>query len=87
MYCALVLTAAPQQGCARRVASWPAYRLRLGDADGEVRFHPDEAVMTAVRNIFAQFAETGSARRVWLWSRACVASHLMRFLSHTFWSN
>jgi DNA invertase Pin-like site-specific DNA recombinase/predicted DNA-binding transcriptional regulator AlpA len=41
-----------------------------GDTDGEVRFHPDEAVATAVRNVFAKFAETGSARRVWLWFRS-----------------
>ncbi len=41
-----------------------------GDADGEVRFHPDEAVVTAIRNVFARFAETGSARRVWLWFRS-----------------
>ena len=41
-----------------------------GEADGEVRFHPDEAVVTAVRNVFARFAEMGSARRVWLWFRS-----------------
>src|SRR5947199_10547451 len=41
-----------------------------GEADGEVRFHPDEAIATAVRNVFARFAETGSARRVWLWFRS-----------------
>src|SRR5437588_6743539 len=41
-----------------------------GDADGEVRFHPDEAVVTALGNVFARFAETGSARRVWLWFRS-----------------
>ena len=41
-----------------------------GDTDGEVRFHPDEAVVTAIRNVFASFAETGSARRVWLWFRS-----------------
>src|SRR5216117_4014873 len=41
-----------------------------GEADGEVRFHPDEAVVTAIRNVFAHFAETGSARRVWLWFRS-----------------
>jgi DNA invertase Pin-like site-specific DNA recombinase len=41
-----------------------------GDADGEVRFHPDEEIMTTVRNVFARFAETGSARRVWLWFRS-----------------
>jgi DNA invertase Pin-like site-specific DNA recombinase len=40
-----------------------------GEADGEVRFHPDEAVVNAIRNVFASFAETGSARRVWLWFR------------------
>src|SRR5215204_5994947 len=41
-----------------------------GEADGETRFHPDEAIVTAVRNVFARFAETGSARRVWLWFRS-----------------
>lgn len=41
-----------------------------GDADGEVRFHPDESVTTAIRSIFAKFAETGSVRRVWLWFRS-----------------
>jgi DNA invertase Pin-like site-specific DNA recombinase len=35
-----------------------------GEADGEVRFHPDEAVVTAIRYVFASFAQTGSARRV-----------------------
>ena len=40
-----------------------------GEADGEVLLHPDEAVVTAIRPIFARFAETGSARRVWLWFR------------------
>ena len=40
-----------------------------GDEDGEVRFHPDEAVVTAIRGVFERFAETGSARRVWLWFR------------------
>lgn len=41
-----------------------------GDADGEVRFHPDEAVTGAIRTVFDRFAELGSARRVWLWFRA-----------------
>ena len=40
-----------------------------GEQDGEVRFHPDEAVVTAIRNAFNRFAETGSVRRVWLWFR------------------
>jgi DNA invertase Pin-like site-specific DNA recombinase len=41
-----------------------------GEEDGEVRFHPDEAVVTAIKSVFERFAETGSARRVWLWFRA-----------------
>jgi DNA invertase Pin-like site-specific DNA recombinase len=41
-----------------------------GDADGEIVFHPDEAVVNAIRTVFDRFAETGSARRVWLWFRA-----------------
>jgi DNA invertase Pin-like site-specific DNA recombinase len=43
--------------------------LVWGEADGEVLFHPDEAVITAIRSIFERFAETGSVRRVWLWLR------------------
>src|SRR3954453_7730146 len=41
--------------------------LVWGNTDGEVRLHPDEAVQTAIASIFSRFAETGSARRVWLW--------------------
>lgn len=41
-----------------------------GEADGEVLFHPDEAVVHAIRTVFDRFAETGSARRVWLWFRS-----------------
>ena len=41
-----------------------------GEEDGEVCFHLDEAVCTAIRQVFAHFAETGSARRVWLWFRS-----------------
>src|SRR5262249_59877650 len=37
-----------------------------GEEDGEVRFHPDEAVRTAIRTVFDRFAETGSARRGWV---------------------
>jgi DNA invertase Pin-like site-specific DNA recombinase len=40
-----------------------------GDEDGKVLFHPDEAVVTAIKSVFERFAETGSARRVWLWFR------------------
>jgi DNA invertase Pin-like site-specific DNA recombinase len=38
-----------------------------GEADGEVLLHPDEAIVTTIRSVFARFAELGSARRVWLW--------------------
>src|SRR6202142_4176080 len=41
-----------------------------GEEDGEVLFHPDEAVTAAIRSVFARFAEFGSARRVWLWLRS-----------------
>jgi DNA invertase Pin-like site-specific DNA recombinase/predicted DNA-binding transcriptional regulator AlpA len=41
-----------------------------GEDDGEVRFHPDDAVCGAIRIVFARFAELGSVRRVWLWLRS-----------------
>src|SRR6266852_3783688 len=41
-----------------------------GEQDGEVLFHPDEAVSSAIRAVFERFAEFGSARRVWLWFRS-----------------
>ncbi|HXC08727.1 MAG TPA: recombinase family protein [Steroidobacteraceae bacterium] len=41
-----------------------------GETDGEVHLHSDEAVVAAIRNVFASFAQTGSARRVWLWFRS-----------------
>jgi DNA invertase Pin-like site-specific DNA recombinase len=41
-----------------------------GEADGEVLFHPDAAVIGALRTVFERFAEFGSARRVWLWFRS-----------------
>ena len=41
-----------------------------GEADGEVRFHPDEQVCGAIRTVFARFAELGSVRATWLWLRA-----------------
>jgi DNA invertase Pin-like site-specific DNA recombinase/predicted DNA-binding transcriptional regulator AlpA len=41
-----------------------------GEGDGEIRFHPDEAVTGAIRTVFERFAEFGSARRVWLWFRS-----------------
>ena len=34
-----------------------------GEEDGEVLFHPDEAVVTTIKSVFERFAETGSARR------------------------
>src|SRR5215475_7546350 len=41
--------------------------LVWGEQDGEVLFHPDEAVTGAIRTVFERFAELGSARRVCLW--------------------
>ncbi|MDP9136375.1 MAG: recombinase family protein, partial [Actinomycetota bacterium] len=43
--------------------------LVWGEADGEVRLHPDEAIRGAIAVIFERFAELGSARQVWLWLR------------------
>ena len=54
-----------------------------GDADGEVRFHPDQAVQGAIHTVFQKFAETGSIRRVWLWFR----SERLRFPLQTPGSN
>jgi DNA invertase Pin-like site-specific DNA recombinase len=41
-----------------------------GEQDGEVCFHPDEAVVSAIRTVFLKFTELGSARKVWLWFRS-----------------
>ena len=41
-----------------------------GEQDGEILFHPDEAVIGAIRAVFERFTEFGSARRVWLWFRS-----------------
>lgn len=41
-----------------------------GDRDGEVLFHPDQAVTGVIHSIFEKFAEMGSVRRVWLWLRS-----------------
>jgi DNA invertase Pin-like site-specific DNA recombinase len=53
-----------------------------GDADGEVLFHPDEAVVTAIESVFHRFAETGSARRVWLWFRDQGLKFPLRMSAH-----
>ena len=44
--------------------------LIWGEKEGEIRFHPDEAVTGTIRTTFAKFAELGSARQVWLWFRS-----------------
>lgn len=44
--------------------------LVWGEEDGEVRFHPDEAVTSAIGTVFERFEEFGSVRRVWLWFRS-----------------
>ena len=43
--------------------------LVWGEADGEIRWHPDEAVTGVIAAVFERFAVCGSARAVWLWLR------------------
>src|SRR6516225_9576992 len=76
----LASSAGPPNGSPSLMKTWACLAAELrrglpvgfvwGEEEGEVCFHPDEAVCTAIRQIFAQFAETGSARRVWLWFRS-----------------
>jgi DNA invertase Pin-like site-specific DNA recombinase len=44
--------------------------LVWGEGDGEIRFHPDEAVTGVLAATFGQFAVCGSVRATWLWLRA-----------------
>src|SRR6266704_1523276 len=44
--------------------------LVWGEADGEIRFHPDEAVTGVLAATFDRFAVCGSVRATWLWLRA-----------------
>ena len=44
--------------------------LVWGEADGQICFHPDEAVTGVLRAVFGQFAVCGSVRATWLWLRA-----------------
>jgi DNA invertase Pin-like site-specific DNA recombinase len=44
--------------------------LVWGEGDGEICFHPDEAVTGVLRATFGQFAVCGSVRATWLWLRA-----------------
>src|SRR6266487_2509240 len=43
--------------------------LAWGEGDGEICFHPDEAVTGVLRATFGQFAVCGSVRATWLWLR------------------
>jgi DNA invertase Pin-like site-specific DNA recombinase len=43
--------------------------LVWGEAEGEIRRHPDEAVTGVIATIFDRFAVCGSVRGVWLWLR------------------
>jgi DNA invertase Pin-like site-specific DNA recombinase len=54
-----------------------------GEGDGEVRFDPDEAVIGAIRTVFAKFSELGSARKVWLWFRSEGLSFPLRAHMHS----
>ena len=44
--------------------------LVWGEGDGEICFHPDEAVTGVLAAVFGQFAVCGSVRATWLWLRA-----------------
>jgi DNA invertase Pin-like site-specific DNA recombinase len=41
--------------------------LVWGEADGEICWHPDEAVTGVIAAVFDQFAVCGSVRATWLW--------------------
>jgi len=41
-----------------------------GEHDGDIRFHPDQAVTGAIHTVFEKFPEMGSVRQVWLWFRS-----------------
>ncbi len=43
--------------------------LVWGEADGEIRWHPDQAVTGVIAAIFERFTVCGSVRGVWLWLR------------------
>ena len=43
--------------------------LVWGEGDGEIRFHPDEAVTGVIAATFDRFAVCGSVRATWLWLR------------------
>jgi hypothetical protein len=44
--------------------------LAWGEGDGEIRFHPDEAVTGVIAAVFSQFRVCGSVRATWLHLRA-----------------
>ena len=56
-----------------------------GDEDGDVLFHPDEAVTGAIRIVFERFAELGSVRQVWLWLRSQGLSFPLQWRSEIRW--
>lgn len=41
-----------------------------GEEDGDILFHPDQAVTEAIDCVFEKFTELGSVRQVWLWFRS-----------------
>jgi DNA invertase Pin-like site-specific DNA recombinase/uncharacterized protein YndB with AHSA1/START domain len=54
-----------------------------GEGDGEVCFDPDAAVVGAIRTVFTEFTELGSARKVWLWFRSEGLSFPLRAHMHS----
>ncbi|HEX3785071.1 MAG TPA: recombinase family protein [Pseudonocardiaceae bacterium] len=63
------------QGGIRNKASRGELRTGLpvglvwGESDGEIVWHPDEAVTGVLRAVFDRFAACGSVRATWLWLR------------------
>jgi DNA invertase Pin-like site-specific DNA recombinase len=43
--------------------------LVWGEQDGQIRWHPDEAVTGVIAAVFDRFAVSGSVRATWLWLR------------------
>ena len=41
----------------------------MGDADGQILLHPDEAITGVLAGVFDRFAACGSVRATWLWLR------------------
>src|SRR5947199_6643668 len=50
-----------------------------GEKDGEVRFDPDESVVSTIHTVFSKLAELGSSLQVWLWFHSEVRTSTLRY--------